>query len=49
MTRRFLSAGAAIVVVMSLAAPIFAGANDYVFEPVKAEIKKATTWWCRCA
>ena len=40
MTRKFLSAGAAIAVVMSLSGPIFAGANDYVFEPVKAEIKK---------
>ena len=40
MTRKFLSAAAAIAVVVSLAGPIFAGANDYVFEPVKAEIKK---------
>ena len=40
MTRKFLSAGAAIAVVASLAGPVLAGANDYVFEPVKAEIKK---------
>src|SRR5262245_5937852 len=40
MTWKFLSAGAAIAVVMGLASPIFAGANDYLFEPVKAEIKK---------
>src|SRR5215472_10780836 len=40
MTRKFLSAGAAVAVVVSLAGPIFAGGNDYVFEPVKAEIKK---------
>jgi YtkA-like len=40
MTRKFLSAGIAIAVVVSLAGPSFAGANDYVFEPVKAEVKK---------
>jgi YtkA-like len=40
MTRKFLSAGAAIALVVSLASPILAGANDYVFEPVKAEVKK---------
>jgi YtkA-like len=40
MTRKFFSAGAAMAVVMSLSGPIFAGANDYVFEPVRAEIKK---------
>ena len=40
MTRKFLSASAAIAVVVSLAGPIFAGGNDYVFEPVNAEIKK---------
>src|SRR5215510_1408782 len=40
MTRKFLSAGAAVAVVMSLAGPVLAGANDYAFEPVKAEVKK---------
>ena len=40
MTRKFLSAGAAIAVVVSLTGAVFAGANDYVFEPVKAEVKK---------
>ena len=40
MTRKFLSTGAAMAVVVSLAGPVFAGANDYVFEPVKAEVKK---------
>jgi hypothetical protein len=40
MTRRFLSVGAAIAAVVSLAGPVIAGANDYVFEPVKAEVKK---------
>src|SRR5256885_14747782 len=40
MIRKFLSAGIAIAVVVSLTGPVFAGANDYVFEPVKAEVKK---------
>ena len=40
MIRKFLSAGAATAVVAGLAGPVFAGANDYVFEPVKAEVKK---------
>jgi hypothetical protein len=40
MTRKFLSAGIAIAIVVSLAGSVFAGANDYVFEPVKAEVKK---------
>ena len=40
MTRKFLSAGIASAIVVSLAGPVFAGANDYVFEPVKAEVKK---------
>src|SRR5262249_59130776 len=40
MTRKFLSTGTAIAVVISWAGPVFADANDYVFEPVKAEIKK---------
>src|SRR5262249_9782346 len=40
MTRKFLSAGAAVAVAMTFAVPAFAGANDYVFEPVKTEVKK---------
>jgi len=40
MIRKFLSAGAATAVVAGLAGPVFAGANGYVFEPVKAEVKK---------
>jgi hypothetical protein len=40
MTRKFLSAGIAIAIVVSLASSVFAGANDYLFEPVKAEVKK---------
>jgi YtkA-like len=40
MTRKFLSAAIAIAVVVGLAGPVFAGANDYVFEPVKEEVKK---------
>jgi len=40
MTRKFILAGAAVVLAVSLAGPVFAGANDYVFEPVKAEVKK---------
>jgi hypothetical protein len=40
MIRKFLSGGVAMAVVVSLAAPVFAGAADYVFEPVKAEVKK---------
>src|SRR5215831_12708152 len=40
MTRRFISIGAVVALVLTLAGPVFAGANDYAFEPVKAEIKK---------
>ena len=40
MTRKILSAGVAIAAVVSLAGSASAGANDYVFEPVKAEVKK---------
>jgi len=40
MTRKILSAGVAIAAVVSLAGSAFAGANDYTFEPVKAEVKK---------
>jgi hypothetical protein len=34
------TAAAAIVVAMSVTSAALAGANDYVFEPVKAEVKK---------
>ncbi len=40
MTRKFLSASIAVAVLVSLGGPVFAGANDYLFEPVKAEVKK---------
>ena len=40
MTRKFLSFGAAVTLAVSLAGPVFAGANNYVFEPVKSEVKK---------
>jgi YtkA-like len=40
MIRKFLSACVAMAIAVSLAGPVFAGANDYVFEPVKAEVKK---------
>ena len=40
MTRRFISIGAALALVLVLARPAFAGANDYVFESMKAEVKK---------
>ena len=40
MTRKFILAGAALAVAVSLSGAAYAGANDYVFEPVKAEIKK---------
>ena len=33
-------AAAAFAAAMNLTGPAFAGANDYVFEPVKAEVKK---------
>ena len=40
MIRKFVLAGAAIAVAFSVSAPAIAGANDYVFEPVKAEMQK---------
>jgi hypothetical protein len=39
MIRKFVLAGAAIAVAASVAGNAFAGANDYAFEPVKADIK----------
>jgi len=40
MIRKFVLAGVAIAVAASFSAVAMAGANDYVFEPVKAEMKK---------
>src|SRR5436189_6477625 len=40
MNRRSLLAGIAFVATVTLGGAAFAGANDYVFEPVKAELKK---------
>jgi len=40
MTRKFMLACAALAVTAKLSGAAFAGANDYVFEPVKPEIKK---------
>src|SRR2546426_1216733 len=40
MLRKFILAGAAATVAISVNATAFAGANDYVFEPVNAEVKK---------
>ena len=39
MTRKFIL-GAAIAVAVSLSIAAFAGANDYLFEPVNAQVKK---------
>ncbi len=41
MRSTFLLAGAVLVVATVLTGGAFAGANDYVFEPVKAEVKQA--------
>ena len=40
MNRKLLCAGAAFAAAVSLNASAFAAADDYAFEPVKAEIKK---------
>jgi len=40
MNRRSLLAGIAFVATVTLGGAVFAGANDYVFEPVKADVKK---------
>jgi len=37
---RLMPAGIALAFAVSVAGPAFAGANDYAFEPVKAEVKK---------
>ena len=41
MKRKLIAAAAILVVAQSLSGAAFAGAKDYVFEPVKAEVKKA--------
>jgi hypothetical protein len=41
MTRKFVLTAAGIAVLASLTNVVLAGANDYVFEPVKAEIKSS--------
>src|SRR3954469_21991529 len=40
MTRKMLFATVAFAIAVNLTEHAFAGANDYVFEPVKAEVKK---------
>jgi hypothetical protein len=40
MIMKLAFAGAAAATTLLLAGPAFAGANDYVFEPVQAEMKK---------
>jgi hypothetical protein len=40
MIRKFVLAGTVIAVAASLAGAAYAGANDYAFEPVQADIKK---------
>ena len=40
MYRKFALAGAVLAAAVSLTSIAFAGANDYAFEPVKAELKK---------
>jgi hypothetical protein len=40
MSRKFVSAGVAIALAVSVTGAALAGANDYVFEPVKAGVKK---------
>ena len=40
MTWRSIFAAVALLAAISLSGAAFAGANDYVFEPVKAEVKK---------
>ncbi len=41
MTRKFALAGAAVAVLVSLNSSVLAGANDYVFEAIKTEIKSS--------
>src|SRR6266849_4021 len=41
MIRKFVLAGAALAVAVSIAGNAFAGANDYAFEPVQTDIKSS--------
>ena len=41
MTRKFALTGAAVAVLVSLNSSVLAGANDYVFEAIKTEIKSS--------
>jgi hypothetical protein len=41
MTRKFVLTGAAVTILVTSTNVILAGANDYVFEPVKTEIKSS--------
>src|SRR5262245_34073473 len=40
MNRKFLLAGAALAATVAMNVPAISGANDYAFEPVRAEVKK---------
>jgi hypothetical protein len=40
MTWKSTFAGAAALAAWNMSGPVLAGANDYVFEPVKADVKK---------
>ena len=40
MTRKFILAGAALAAAVSLTGTAFAGANDYAFEPVSANVNR---------
>src|SRR5258708_32229984 len=40
MCHKFILAGAVLAAAVSLTSTAFAGASDYTFEPVKAEVKK---------
>jgi hypothetical protein len=40
MNQKLFFAGMVLAAAMSQTSPAFAGANDYAFEPVKAEVKK---------
>ena len=41
MTRKFVLTGVVVAVLVNLTSVALAGANDYVFEPVKTEIKSS--------
>ena len=42
MYRKFALGGAVLAAAVSLTSTAFAGANDYAFEPMKAEVKKGS-------